>query len=242
MIRLWTIMFNLVLIISVGVLLRLGHGDAFKQNRLCKKYWLLKIQKLFWAAKNIYCLHATFVSLNKVLSFLTGQFFFHQLVYKGFCQFLFVFVLCVCLSVPLCSLRLTVILPPLPEVQCLNFLDILNPWGKVMRRSGLIFEIYAQKWCKIAVANFFKQIFSSFVHSVYKSFVPLPQVRYPTFLDIQHPWDKSNGKMWSLIWTFCFKMVSNQNSKKVFKNFCHLFTPFRSLFAPLPEVQSHFFF
>ena len=46
-----------------------------------------------------------------------------------------------CLSV--CSLlryRLTVLLPPLPEVGCPIFLEIRNPWGKVMERSGLRFE------------------------------------------------------------------------------------------------------
>ena len=30
----------------------------------------------------------------------------------------------------LCSLHLNVFLPPLPEVQCPNFLDFPNPWGK----------------------------------------------------------------------------------------------------------------
>ena len=47
----------------------------------------------------------------------------------------------VCTSV--CSLlryRLTVFLPPLPEVGCPIFLEIQNPWGKVMERSGLIFK------------------------------------------------------------------------------------------------------
>ena len=47
----------------------------------------------------------------------------------------------VCLSV--CSLlryRLNVCLPPLPEVGCLKFLEIQNPWGKVMKRSGLTFD------------------------------------------------------------------------------------------------------
>ena len=29
---------------------------------------------------------------------------------------------------------------PLPEVQCQNFLDFQNPWGKVMERRGLRFE------------------------------------------------------------------------------------------------------
>ena len=38
------------------------------------------------------------------------------------------------------SLRLTVFFPPLREVKCPNFLDLRNPWGKVMERSGLRFE------------------------------------------------------------------------------------------------------
>ena len=57
----------------------------------------------------------------------------------------------VCVSV--CSLlryRLNVFLPPLPEVGCPIFLEIRNPWGKVMERSGLIFEHF---WLKI-VKNF----------------------------------------------------------------------------------------
>ena len=35
---------------------------------------------------------------------------------------------------------LTVFLPPLPEVGCPIFLEIRNPWGKVMERSGLRYE------------------------------------------------------------------------------------------------------
>ena len=53
--------------------------------------------------------------------------------------------LCVCPSVCVfvCSLlrcRLTVFLSPLPEVGCPIFLEIQNPWGKVLERSGLTFE------------------------------------------------------------------------------------------------------
>ena len=46
-----------------------------------------------------------------------------------------------CLSV--CSLlryRLNVFLPPLPEVGFQIFLELRNPWGKVMERSGRRFE------------------------------------------------------------------------------------------------------
>ena len=40
----------------------------------------------------------------------------------------------------LCSLHFNVFLLPLPKVQCPNFLNFQNPWGKVMGRSGLRFE------------------------------------------------------------------------------------------------------
>ena len=45
---------------------------------------------------------------------------------------------------------LTVFLLPLPEVGCPIFLEIRNPWGKVMERSGLTFEHFVWKWSKIA--------------------------------------------------------------------------------------------
>ena len=54
--------------------------------------------------------------------------------------------LSVCLSVhSLLWYRLNVFLPPLPEVRCPIFLEIRNPWGKVMERSGLIFEHFCLK-------------------------------------------------------------------------------------------------
>ena len=58
--------------------------------------------------------------------------------------------LSVCLSVRLsvCSLlryHLMVFLPPLPEVGCQIFLEIRNPWGKVMERSSLTFEHFSLK-------------------------------------------------------------------------------------------------
>ena len=42
------------------------------------------------------------------------------------------------------------ILPPLPEVTCPKFLEIWNPWGKVLERNGLRFEIFfVGMWSKI---------------------------------------------------------------------------------------------
>ena len=37
------------------------------------------------------------------------------------------------------------LLPPLPEVRCPIFLEIRNPWGKVMERSGLRYEHFCLK-------------------------------------------------------------------------------------------------
>ena len=56
--------------------------------------------------------------------------------------------MCVCLFVCLSvchtfSLNLTVSLSPLPKVQCPHFLDIQNPWGKVVERSGLRTENFS---------------------------------------------------------------------------------------------------
>ena len=67
-------------------------------------------------------------------------------VYKSICPSVCVFVrLCVC---SVLRYRLTVFWPPLPEVGCPIFLEIQNSWGKVMERSGLIFEHFCLKIVK----------------------------------------------------------------------------------------------
>ena len=67
--------------------------------------------------------------------------------YKSICPSV---CLSVCLSVcvSVCSLlryRLTVFLPSLSEVGCQIFLEIQNPWAKVMERSGLRYEHFCLK-------------------------------------------------------------------------------------------------
>ena len=99
-----------------------------------KKNDFLKIQKLIPAVKRRYCRHATFVSSDKLLSFLKGHFFL-----KDFSiSYLFLFEVLVCLS--------HFVLRP---VQCRNFLHILNPWGKVMEGSCLRLK----KICSKMVSN-----------------------------------------------------------------------------------------
>ena len=39
---------------------------------------------------------------------------------------------------------------PTSGVGCPIFLEIQNPWGKVMERSGVTFEHFVWKWSKIA--------------------------------------------------------------------------------------------
>ena len=77
-----------------------------------------------------------FVSFMIFISFLIFvSFSFQSIGPLGRC------CLSVCLSVrSLLMYRLTVFLPPFPEVRCQIFFEIRNPWGKVMERSGLTFE------------------------------------------------------------------------------------------------------
>ena len=43
-----------------------------------------------------------------------------------------------------------VFLPPLSKVGCPIFLEIQNPWGKVMERTGQHLNICVWKWSQIA--------------------------------------------------------------------------------------------
>ena len=124
---------------SVRVLLRLG--GAVKKNRLCKEKILFKYPKAHLSYQKKVIIVPQFLSARKSFLFLLKRHFF----YKGFCNFLCVLVLCVRLSLTLCSLRLTVFFPQLPEVQCPNFLDILNFWGEIMERKGFRFELLNSK-------------------------------------------------------------------------------------------------
>ena len=63
-----------------------------------------------------------------------------------------------CLSATLCIHGLNVFVPPLPKVPWQNFLDIQNPWGKGLEKSGIRFENFTHKGCKID-AHFFSFFF-----------------------------------------------------------------------------------
>ena len=125
----------LVLTMSVGVLLR--PVGAIMKNRLCNYY--------FFYSKSLSELPKKGIVVRQLLSAQTNFGFSKTALFVLFLKdlpFLFVFVLCVCLSVTLCLLHLMVFLPPHPKIQCSNCLDIRNPLGKVMERSYIRFELF----------------------------------------------------------------------------------------------------
>ena len=117
--------------------------------------------------------------------------------YKSKCPYVCLFV---CLSVRhFFSLSLTVFLPPLPKVKCPNFLDIRNPWGKIMKKKVSDLKTFGHEACKIAamkrkkITDFFLHLFTSFKRLFAPNFwSPMSKLfRYFESLG------KSNGKKWS---------------------------------------------
>ena len=92
-----------------------------------------KVVFVWWLGK----MYAKFHKLLKALALWADAF------YKSKCP-----SVCPCVCPSVCSLlryRLNVFLPPFPEVGCPIFLEIRNPWGKVLERSGLRFEHFCLK-------------------------------------------------------------------------------------------------
>ena len=118
----------------------------------------------------------------------------------------------------ICSLRLNVFFPPVPEVQCLNFLDIRNPWGKVMERSGLRFEIFCSKM--VLNCHGKKSFFTDFFHlfaSFKRLFAPISRSPMSKLFRFSESLGKSNGKKGSQIWTlFLIKGVKSPRKKVSF--------------------------
>ena len=118
---------------------------------------------------------------------------------------------CLCVRLSVCSLlryRLTVFFPPLPEVGCPIVLEIRNPWGKLMERSGLRYEHFCLKLSKIAAQK--KSFFLHFSLSRYRLTVflrPLPKVGCPIFLEIRNPWGKVMERSGLRFENFCLKIV-----------------------------------
>ena len=115
---------------------------------------------------------------------------------------------------------LTVFLPPFPEVGCPIFLVIRNPWGNVIERSGLRYEIFLFENCLKSPRKkkgFFLHFFT-FEVPFNGLFAPTFQSRMSNIFRDTESLRKSNGKKWSTIWTFYFGSGLKSPRKKVF--FC----------------------
>ena len=125
---------------------------------LDKHFW---IKHQYLSPTFVICLHRNFtknVNLADILHLEAGvtqnNLNFQSIGPLGRCFLLVDLSICVCV----CSLlryRLNVFLPPLREVGCPKFLEIWNPWGKVMKRSDLTFEHFCLKIVKNCRAIFF---------------------------------------------------------------------------------------
>jgi hypothetical protein len=115
-------------------------------------------------------------------------------------------------------------LPPLSEVGCRIFLEIRNPWGKVMERSGLRYEHFCLKIFENRRAKksfFFSPLFSLFyllrcLVFFTGLFAPTSRSRMSNIFRDSESLGKSNGKKWSNIWTFLFRSDLKAPRKKKF--------------------------
>ena len=132
-----------------------------------------------------------------------------------------------CMSVwcPFCPYtHLCICLPPLPEVGCPKFLEIRNPWGKVMERSGLRYEHFCLKIVenRVTKKSFFSPLFSLFFDllrfSVFFNglFAPTSRSWMSNIFTDSESLGKSNGKKWSHTCTFLFGSGLKSPRKKKF--------------------------
>ena len=105
--------------------------------------------------------------------------------------------------------RLLVFLPPLPKVGCPIFLEIQNPWGKVMARRGLRYEHFCLKIVKNCHAkkSFFLLTFFTFEVPFNGLFSPTYRSWMSNIFRDSESLGKSNGKNGLKFEHFCFKVV-----------------------------------
>ena len=101
-----------------------------------------------------------------------------------------------------------VFLPPLPEVGCPIFLEIRNPWRKVLERSGLRYEHFCLKIVENRRAKkcFFLHFFT-FEVPFNGLLPPLTEDGCPIFLEIRNPWGKVMERRGLTFEYFCFEVV-----------------------------------
>ena len=131
---------------------------------------------------------------------------------------------CVSLCVSVCLFTFEVpfkhLFAPTSQSWMSKFLEIRNPWGKVVVSD---INIFAQKLSKIAAAIFclFVYIYFYFICSLLRyclniSLSRIPEIGCPKFLELQNPWGKEMERSGLRCEHFCLKMILNCCSKKVF--------------------------
>ena len=154
----------------------------------------------------------------------------------------------------LCSLLrycLNVFLPPVPKVGWPIFLEIWNPWGKVMKEVLSDLKTFTNKGCKIATQK--KFIFGQILlyqaglfwyRSTFNGlFASISQSSMSKLFRLS---ESLGGKMErsGLRFEKCLiKGFKSLRQKKVFYGFfsSHLFTLFKRLFTPLLKLKCQFF-
>ena len=121
---------------------------------------------------------------------------------------------------------------PLPKVGCPIFIEIWNPWGKVMERSGLRYEHFCLKLFKIAAQKkvFFSHFFA-FEVPINGLFAPIFKSWMSNIFRDSESLGKSNGKKWSNIWLFLFGSSLKSPRKKKF-----FFADFALVHPPMASV------
>ena len=128
-----------------------------------KKNWVFGYSRSTLLWYRCYYPHRSRDALSPVCGIFKASALWADAFQKSICPSVCLFVrLSVCPSV--CSL-LPVFLLPLPEIGCPIFLEIWNPWGKVMERSGLRFEHF---WFVSSLKSLCKKKFFLWLFSLTK--------------------------------------------------------------------------
>ena len=102
-----------------------------------------------------------------------------------------------------------VFLSPLPEVGCPIFLEIWNPWGKVMERSGLRYEHFCMKIVenRRAKKSFFSLTFFTFEVSFNGLFAPTSRSRMSNIFRDSESLGEKMERSGLTFEHFCLEMV-----------------------------------
>ena len=117
--------------LNIAIVLALDIGTNLSKS--CLLVWDLSL-KCLSCVKSAHCPHSILqvpAMIMQETSIFKASALWADAFYKSKCPYV---CLCVC---SLLRYRLNVLLSPLPKVGCPTFLEIRNPWGKVMERSGL---------------------------------------------------------------------------------------------------------